>query len=92
MFIYMCYYIFIYLRKVLSKMFKACGVLYVKGVLMWQNLHLCEHSALLNLRCPLTHTHTHIHTDAYKNTHSLVRGGMAAGEEAGRQRLKGLCV
>lgn len=48
-------------------MFNACeiiGVCVCMSVLMWQNRHLCEHSALLNLGCPLTRSHTlaHIHT------------------------------
>lgn len=31
---------------------------------MWQSMHVCEHPALLNLCCPLTHAnrHTHSHT------------------------------
>lgn len=30
----------------------------VGTALMWQSMHVCEHPALLNLWCPLTHTHT----------------------------------
>lgn len=44
-----------------------------KGVLMWQNMHRCEHSALLNPKCPLTWTNTHKHIKTHTDTHTSQR-------------------